>query len=308
MRRERRHAAQLRLLDLQAADTALAQLRPSPRPLPELAAIADARSVLTRSTPRARRRADLSRRRDRRTTSPRERRRRGARPRLARRTAIAGRWLPAKELDGLHTRSSLSRVGNRPSKTTCSRSWSHHETAEAALADLTGAASRARRRARRLAATRDAAFAEIDAAAAERTERSRRSRRAARRPAGALRARSRTSGGVGAAMLRQRRCEGCRIELSGSELASVRNAAPDEVVRCDNCRRILCAPPIRALRTDSRDGSTRVIVEADGGSRGNPGPAGYGAAVLRRRHWRRPRRAQRTRSVWRRATSPSTAA
>ena len=25
-----------------------------------------------------------------------------------------------------------------------------------------------------------------------------------------------------------------------------------------------------------------VIVEADGGSRGNPGPAGYGAVVLRR--------------------------
>ena len=25
---------------------------------------------------------------------------------------------------------------------------------------------------------------------------------------------------------------------------------------------------------------TRVVVEADGGSRGNPGPAGYGAVVL----------------------------
>ncbi|MGH8861615.1 MAG: C4-type zinc ribbon domain-containing protein, partial [Jatrophihabitantaceae bacterium] len=46
-------------------------------------------------------------------------------------------------------------------------------------------------------------------------------------------------GGVGAAMLHQRRCEGCRIELSGSELSAVRSAAPDEVVRCDNCRRIL---------------------------------------------------------------------
>jgi predicted nucleic acid-binding Zn-ribbon protein len=44
---------------------------------------------------------------------------------------------------------------------------------------------------------------------------------------------------VGAAILRQRRCEGCHIELSGSELASVRAAAPDDVVRCDNCRRIL---------------------------------------------------------------------
>jgi uncharacterized protein len=40
-------------------------------------------------------------------------------------------------------------------------------------------------------------------------------------------------------MLRQRRCEGCRIELAGSELSVVRAAAPDEVVRCENCRRIL---------------------------------------------------------------------
>ena len=47
------------------------------------------------------------------------------------------------------------------------------------------------------------------------------------------------SGGVGAAMLRARRCEGCRIELSGSELSAVRTAEPDEVVRCENCRRIL---------------------------------------------------------------------
>ncbi len=30
---------------------------------------------------------------------------------------------------------------------------------------------------------------------------------------------------------------------------------------------------------DSRRGHSRVVVEADGGSRGNPGPAGYGALV-----------------------------
>jgi len=47
------------------------------------------------------------------------------------------------------------------------------------------------------------------------------------------------AGGVGAALLRAGRCEGCRLELSGSERARVRAAAPDEVVRCDECRRIL---------------------------------------------------------------------
>jgi predicted nucleic acid-binding Zn-ribbon protein len=46
-------------------------------------------------------------------------------------------------------------------------------------------------------------------------------------------------GGVGAAKLFQRRCEGCRLELNITELNDVRAAAADAVVRCENCRRIL---------------------------------------------------------------------
>ena len=49
----------------------------------------------------------------------------------------------------------------------------------------------------------------------------------------------RESTGMGAALLRAGRCEGCRLELSGSERSRVRAAAPDEVVRCEECRRIL---------------------------------------------------------------------
>jgi predicted nucleic acid-binding Zn-ribbon protein len=49
----------------------------------------------------------------------------------------------------------------------------------------------------------------------------------------------RESTGMGAALLRGGRCEGCRLELSGSERARVRAAAPDEVVRCDECGRVL---------------------------------------------------------------------
>ncbi|WP_436790383.1 zinc ribbon domain-containing protein [Yinghuangia sp. YIM S10712] len=45
--------------------------------------------------------------------------------------------------------------------------------------------------------------------------------------------------GVGAAALHQRRCEGCRLELGITDLNAIRSAAPDTVVRCDNCRRIL---------------------------------------------------------------------
>jgi predicted nucleic acid-binding Zn-ribbon protein len=47
------------------------------------------------------------------------------------------------------------------------------------------------------------------------------------------------SGGVGAAKLYKKRCDGCRLELNITELNEVRAAAADEIVRCENCRRIL---------------------------------------------------------------------
>jgi hypothetical protein len=46
-------------------------------------------------------------------------------------------------------------------------------------------------------------------------------------------------GGVGAAMLRHGRCEGCRLSFSTSDLNAIRAAEPDEVLRCEECRRIL---------------------------------------------------------------------
>ena len=45
--------------------------------------------------------------------------------------------------------------------------------------------------------------------------------------------------GVGAAMLRRGRCEGCHLSLNTVDLNQIRAAAPDEVVRCEECRRIL---------------------------------------------------------------------
>jgi uncharacterized protein len=46
-------------------------------------------------------------------------------------------------------------------------------------------------------------------------------------------------GGIGAAKLYARSCQGCRQELAITELNEIRSAAPDTVVRCENCRRIL---------------------------------------------------------------------
>jgi predicted nucleic acid-binding Zn-ribbon protein len=52
---------------------------------------------------------------------------------------------------------------------------------------------------------------------------------------------------VGAAALRHGRCQGCRIELFGADLARVRSAPADEVLRCEECRRILVRTPESGL-------------------------------------------------------------
>lgn len=45
--------------------------------------------------------------------------------------------------------------------------------------------------------------------------------------------------GVGAGLLRHGQCGACRLMLSSADLDAVRAAAPDEVVRCDECGAIM---------------------------------------------------------------------
>jgi uncharacterized protein len=45
--------------------------------------------------------------------------------------------------------------------------------------------------------------------------------------------------GVGAAALRARQCTGCMLSLDNAEVGKLRAAAADEVVRCEECQRIL---------------------------------------------------------------------
>jgi predicted nucleic acid-binding Zn-ribbon protein len=87
---------------------------------------------------------------------------------------------------------------------------------------------------------RDAAFEEIDGEVATVTKE--REVIAASVPADLLKLYDKLreqQGGIGAAKLHQRTCQGCRQELAITELNEVRAAAPDTVVRCENCRRIL---------------------------------------------------------------------
>ena len=47
------------------------------------------------------------------------------------------------------------------------------------------------------------------------------------------------SGGLAAAPLRQRRCGGCQLELNTVDINRIKAAPEDEVVRCEECGRIL---------------------------------------------------------------------
>ena len=55
----------------------------------------------------------------------------------------------------------------------------------------------------------------------------------------ALYERIREGGGVGAAMLQAKTCQGCRMTLPETEISRLRAVSEDSVERCDNCRCIL---------------------------------------------------------------------
>lgn len=98
-----------------------------------------------------------------------------------------------------------------------------------------------------VAARRDAAVKEIDEQAAKASDQ--RGNVAAEVPADllALYDQIRKTKGVGAAMLRAGRCEGCHLSLNAADLNVIRASAPDEVVRCEECRRILVRTPESGL-------------------------------------------------------------
>jgi hypothetical protein len=232
-------ATQLRLLDLQAADTALSQLAHRRVNLPELAAIADraqrAAALQNEVVDAQTRLSDIAAEQRRLETDVDTVR--------ARATRDEGRMqaggLPSRELESLqHEIATLARRQSTLEDEVLD-AMERAEEADGALRDATSRLDAVLAEQRELETKRDAAFAEIDAAVALRQPE--RESIVAEIPADllALYERARAQGGTGAALLRQRRCEACHIELSGSELSSVRGAAPDAVMRCDNCRAIL---------------------------------------------------------------------
>ncbi|MFR9722513.1 zinc ribbon domain-containing protein [Streptomyces sp. MS19] len=114
------------------------------------------------------------------------------------------------------------------------------ESLQARVVEFTARVEDRERTAAEAVERRDKATAGIDAEAD--TVRADRERLAASVPADLLKLYDRLreqQGGVGAARLFQRRCEGCRLELNITEVNEVRAAPADTVVRCENCGRIL---------------------------------------------------------------------
>jgi predicted nucleic acid-binding Zn-ribbon protein len=98
------------------------------------------------------------------------------------------------------------------------------------------------------AGRRDEALAGIDAEAAK--ARSDRDALAATLPADLLTLYEKlraSSSGVGAAALHRGRCEGCHLQLGTTDINTIRQAPPDEVLRCEECRRILVRTPESGL-------------------------------------------------------------
>ncbi|HLL68783.1 MAG TPA: C4-type zinc ribbon domain-containing protein [Micromonosporaceae bacterium] len=232
--------AQRRLLDLQSIDTTLAQLAHKRRTLPEHAEIDRlSREVSQLADQRVNAQVavdDFDRDIARMERDVEQVRARKAKDE-ARLDAGTG---PARELEALqHELATLTRRQSELEDVELEL-MEQREQAEAVVTDID----------RRLTAARDArASAEqrrdqalTDIAKEEEFRSSGRKPLAADLPADlvALYERIREqSGGIGAALLRSGRCGGCRLELSGGERAAIRAAAPDDVLRHEECRRIL---------------------------------------------------------------------
>jgi predicted nucleic acid-binding Zn-ribbon protein len=242
-------AAQLRLLDIQSLDSRLDQLAHRRQNLPEFAEltrIGDRLAELHRLIVAAEtKQSDIRRQQSKAEGDVDQVRARADRDQ---RRLDSGRVGSPRELENLQ--SEIASLGRRQSdlEDTVLEIMERQETVEMEIAglakerdELTAARDAAQAR-------RDAALAELDAEIATATEE--RASAAVEVPEEllALYVKLRGQmGGVGAAALSQRRCEGCRLELNTIEINRIRTAPPDEVLRCEECRRILVRTPESGL-------------------------------------------------------------
>ncbi|MGL5858047.1 MAG: zinc ribbon domain-containing protein [Angustibacter sp.] len=240
-------ADQLRLLDVQRTDTRLDQIAHAHRTLPGRVQLAELsqreRGIQDRLTD-SRAAVDAIKREVSKADADVEQVRRRAERDRAR--LDAGQGSP-KELESLqHELGSLARRQGDLEDLELDAM----ERLEAAIADvgvIDIELSDITARIERVSAALDAAVTELDVE--RRTRQQERAAFADGLDAGLLELyeKVRTVSGTGAAQLRSRRCEGCRLELTPQDLQRIRAAAADHVVRCEECRRILVRTPESGL-------------------------------------------------------------
>ena len=230
--------AQRRLLDLQAIDTTLAQLAHRRKSLPELAEIdAVARDVSACADERVRAQVavdDLDR-----DISRFEKDIDQVRIRKDRDQKRLDAGGAVREIEGLqHELATLNRRQSELEDAELEL-MEKRESAEQALEEIKARLAAANERRAAAERRRDEAYAEI--AKEQEFKATTRAPLAAALPADliTLYDKIRLESGMGAALLRSGRCGGCRIELYGADLARVKAAPSDEVVRCEECRRIM---------------------------------------------------------------------
>ena len=231
--------AQQRLLDLAAIDTTLSQLAHRARNLPEHADLQrQAESLRTLVDERTRALVavdDLDRDIARLERDVEQVRQRAARDQ----SRLDSGTGTAKELEGLqHEIGTLARRQTELEDAELEL-MEHREEAQAVLDGFDSQLAGLREEHDATQRRRDAVLAEVTTE--QERLRGERGPLSASLPADllALYEKIREQSGVGAALLRTGRCEGCRLDLAGSDLARVRLAATDEVIRCEECRRIL---------------------------------------------------------------------
>ncbi|MCZ2824672.1 MULTISPECIES: zinc ribbon domain-containing protein [unclassified Modestobacter] len=234
------HFDQQKLLALAAEDVALAQLAHRKRTLPELAAVdaaQEAQRALLDDVVRAETEVrDLDREQKRLEGDVDTVRQRAARDQ----SRIDSGGATPKEITSLqHELESLNRrQGDLEDQVL--ELMERRETADSALATAQGGLAGAQADQEQAEQRRDEALAQI--AEATQQHQAKRDEIAATVPADLLKVYDRVAaqtGSTGAAELKARQCQGCRIEFYGTELASYRNADPHTVLRCENCNRVL---------------------------------------------------------------------
>jgi uncharacterized protein len=241
--------AQLRLLDLQELDSVLDRLAHRRRTLPELAEIAHAEerlggmsdaliaaqteiSDIDREQKKAEQDVDQVRSR-----ADRDQKR-----------LDSGQITSARDLENLQ--SEIGSLQRRQSdlEEIVLEVMERREEAESKLREVEADKETGDKALAELTARRDAAYTEIDGEAS--LTRTARDGVATDIPEELLKLYEKLRGqyrGVGAAALLRGQCQGCHLQLNTVELNAIRAAEKDDVLRCEECRRILVRTPDSGL-------------------------------------------------------------